>query len=181
MKSIKGSGAFGLDATNMCLLPSVKIPAKFKVPKFEKYKGVSCPKTHIRSFSRKMAAHSDDEKMLMHFFLENLSGASLEWYMQFKHTCIQTWRELAETFLKHYQYYSGMAYNRAHLQSLIQRPDELFKGYGQRWRHLVVRVQPPLLERELVDMFMSTLYGPYLDRVVGNASSIFSDLVIAGE
>ena len=42
-------------------------------------------------------------------------------------------------------------------------------------------VQPPLLERELIDMFMGNLQGPYLDRMVGSTSSGFSDLVLAGE
>lgn len=67
-KAIEGSRTFGLDAADMCLVLGVKIPAKFKVPAFEMYKGVICPKTHIISYCRKMAAYSDEEKLLMHFF-----------------------------------------------------------------------------------------------------------------
>ncbi|XP_050884715.1 uncharacterized protein LOC127087840 [Lathyrus oleraceus] len=67
-KAMEGPNTFGLDATDMCLVPGVKIPPKFKVPSFEKYQGVTCPKTHIRAFCRKIVAHSDDEKLLMHFF-----------------------------------------------------------------------------------------------------------------
>lgn len=66
-KAMQGPDTFGLDAADMCLVPNVKIPPKFKVPSFEKYQGVTCPKTHIRAFCRKMAAHSNDEKLLMHF------------------------------------------------------------------------------------------------------------------
>src|SRR3954462_2874843 len=43
------------------------------------------------------------------------------------------------------------------------------------------RFQPPLLEKELVDMFMRTLQGPYYDKMVGSVSSGFSDLVVIGE
>lgn len=43
------------------------------------------------------------------------------------------------------------------------------------------RVQPPLLEKELVDMFMDTQQGPYFEMMIGNASSSFSDQVIIGE
>lgn len=89
-KAIEGPDTFGLDAADMCLVPGVKIPPKFKVPSFEKYQGVTCPRTHIQALCRKMAAHSDDEKLLMHFFQDNLSGASLEWYMQLEHTHIRT-------------------------------------------------------------------------------------------
>lgn len=96
IKAMEGFGTFGLEAADMCLVPRVKIPAKFKVPVFEKYKGGSCPVTHLRSYCRKMAAYSDDEKLLMRSFQDSLSGASLEWYMQLEHTHVRTWRELVE-------------------------------------------------------------------------------------
>lgn len=112
IKVIKGSSSFRLDAADMCLVPSVKILAKFKVSDFEKYKGVSCLKTHIRCFCRKMNAYFEDEKLLLHFFQNKLSGASLEWYMQVECTHIRTRKELAKAFLKHYQYNKNMAHNR---------------------------------------------------------------------
>lgn len=56
-KVIEGHGTFGLDAAD-----------KFKVQAFEKYKGITYPNTHTRSFSKKMDAYSNDEKLLMHFF-----------------------------------------------------------------------------------------------------------------
>lgn len=45
----------------------------------------------------------------------------------------------------------------------------------------MARVQPPLLECELVDMFMGNLQGPYLDRMVWSTSSSFYELVLEGE
>lgn len=102
MEAIEVSSAFGLDVVDMCLVLGVKIPAKFKVLEFEKYKGVSYLKTQIRSYCRTMDAYFDDDKLLMHLFQDSLSGVSLEWYMQLKRTYIRTWRELAEEFLKHY-------------------------------------------------------------------------------
>ncbi|XP_050918694.1 uncharacterized protein LOC127136143 [Lathyrus oleraceus] len=67
-KAMQGPDTFGLDAADLCLVPDVKIPPKFKVPSFEKYQGITCPKTHIRAFCRNMVAHSSDEKLLMHLF-----------------------------------------------------------------------------------------------------------------
>src|SRR3954465_9407637 len=43
------------------------------------------------------------------------------------------------------------------------------------------RVHPPLLEKEIVEMFMSTLQGPYYDKMIRSISSGFSDLVVIGE
>ncbi|XP_050909030.1 uncharacterized protein LOC127122787 [Lathyrus oleraceus] len=153
MKALQGPDTFGLDAADTCLVPGVKIPPKFKVPNFEKYKGVTYPKTHIRDFCRKVAAHFDDEKLLMHFF----KIASMELHL------------------------SDMAPNQTQLQSLVHKLDESFKEYAHRWRELAARVQPPLIEKELVDMFMGTLHGPYLEKLIGITSAGFSDLMVASE
>lgn len=74
-----------------------------------------------------------------------------------------------------------MASNRTQLQSLTQNTDDSFKEYPQRWRELAPTVQPPLLERELFGMFIGTLQGPYLDRMVRSSSYGFAYLVVAGE
>lgn len=78
LRAMEGSDAIGLDAIEMCLVPKVVIPGKFKVPDFEKYKGASDPRTHIRAYFRKMASYSDDDRLLMHFFQDSLSGVSLD-------------------------------------------------------------------------------------------------------
>ena len=47
----------------MCLVPNVKIPAKFKVPKFENYKGNTFPRAHLVMYVRGMSTHTDDQEM----------------------------------------------------------------------------------------------------------------------
>src|SRR3954463_106051 len=74
-----------------------------------------------------------------------------------------------------------MVTNRMQLQNLSQKKEESFKEYAQRWREMASRVQPPLMEKELVDMFMATLQGPYYDKMVGSISSGFPDLVVINE
>lgn len=83
----------------------------------------------------------------MHFLQDNLRWASLEWYMQLEGSHIQSWRDMAEAFLKHYQYNTYIMPNRTQLQNLTQKSDETFKEYAQRLRELAANVQPPLLER----------------------------------
>ncbi|XP_058726114.1 uncharacterized protein LOC131597431 [Vicia villosa] len=180
-KVVEGYDAFDVDTLEMSLLSDLVIPHKFKVPNFEKYKGLTCPRKHLRMYVRKMAAYDHDQKLMMHFFQDSLSGASVDWYMQLEKTNIRSWTDLANTFLKQYKYNLDMAPNRLQLQNLSQKKDEAFKEYAQRWREIAARVQPPLLEKELVDMFMSTLQGPYYKRMVGSVSSGFSDLVVIGE
>ena len=64
----------------LCLVPNIVIPPKFKVLNFDKYKGTTCPKNHLKMYNRKMGSYSKNEKLLMHFFQEILTGAAITWY-----------------------------------------------------------------------------------------------------
>lgn len=46
---------------------------------------------------------------------------------------------------------------------------------------MAAQVQPSLLEKELVDIFMDNLQSSYFERMIGSASSDFSYLVAVGE
>ncbi|XP_058725919.1 uncharacterized protein LOC131597227 [Vicia villosa] len=178
MRAMEGQGP-GMDINDLGLVPGVRVPLKFKVPNFEKYKGNTCPKTHVQTYYRKMHVYSEDEGLLMHFFQDSLTGASFEWYMRLERANIRSWRDLVEAFIKQYQYNVDMAPNRTQLQNLAQKANESFKEYAQKWRELAARVQPHMLEREMMDMFTNTLEGQYYSAC--SASSSFSDLVMIGE
>lgn len=81
LKAVDCQNLFGIDVVDMCLVPGVTLPTKFKVPYFEKYKGISCPKGHLVMYCRKMAAYIHNNKLMIHCFQDSLSGASLKWYM----------------------------------------------------------------------------------------------------
>ncbi|XP_058784300.1 uncharacterized protein LOC131659076 [Vicia villosa] len=178
MRAMEGQG-LGMDINDLGLVPGVRVPPKFKVPDFEKYKGNTCPKTHVRAYYRKMHVYSEDEGLLMHFFQDSLTGASLEWYMRLERANIRSWRDLVDAFIKQYQYNVDMAPNRTQLQNLSQKANESFKEYAQKWRELAARVQPPMLEREMMDLFTNTLEGQYYSAC--SASSSFAELVMIGE
>ncbi|KAI5404630.1 hypothetical protein KIW84_051693 [Lathyrus oleraceus] len=55
---------------------------------------------------------------------------------------------------------------------------ESFKEYAQKWRDLAGRVKPPMTDRELVDMFMGTLTGPFYSHLLGSSSSGFTELIL---
>ncbi|KAL4387552.1 hypothetical protein GQ457_09G017840 [Hibiscus cannabinus] len=61
------------------------------------------------------------------------------------------------------------------------KSNESFRQYAQRWRDVATQVQPPLGEKEMVVIFIQTLDGPILDRLIGNATTNFADLVLSGE
>src|SRR3954463_14256573 len=181
IRAIEGFSAYGMDAEEICLVPNIVVPPKFKTPDFQKYKGLSCPKSHIIMYCRKMASHIHNDSLLIHCFQDSLSGASLNWYMNLERNRIRSWKDLSDAFLKQYQYNIDMAPTRLQLQNQVQRTNETFKEYAQRWREMAAQVNPPLSESELVDMFMNTLQGHYYEKMVGSVSSGFSDLVRIGE
>jgi len=55
LRAIKGINDYPFtDMVELCLVPDVVIPPKFKVPDFDKYKGTTCPKSHLKIYCRKM-------------------------------------------------------------------------------------------------------------------------------
>ena len=46
---------------------------------------------------------------------------------------------------------------------------------------LAGRVQPPMSDRELTDMFMGTLTYPFFNMLIGSSSSGFTELILTGE
>ena len=81
LRFVEGFGDYPFaDMKNLCLVLDVVIPPKFKVSDFDRYKGTTCPKNHLKMYCRKMRTYSRDEKLLMHFFQDSLAGATVIWY-----------------------------------------------------------------------------------------------------
>ena len=59
--------------------------------------------------------------------------------------------------------------------------NEGFKDYAQKLRDLAGRVQPPLSKRDLVDMFLGTLSGPFFNHLIGSSFAGFTELILTSE
>ncbi|RDX86916.1 hypothetical protein CR513_31682, partial [Mucuna pruriens] len=136
VRVIEGTGAHGLDATDLCLMFDVALPVDFKTLKFEKYKGSSCPRVHLAMYCWKMAAYIHQDKILVHCFQDSLTRAALNWYVNLKKGQVKTWRDLAEAFVHQYKYKKDMTPDHSQVQNLSKTESEGFKGYAQRWREL---------------------------------------------
>ena len=132
----------------LCLVPDVVIPPKIKVLDFDKYKGTTCPKNHLKMYCRKMGAYVKDENLLMHFFQKSLVGAAITWYTNLEPSWVHSWKDLMVAFIRQYQYNSDMALDRMQLQNMCKKDNESFKEYAQRWRDLAAQVAPLMMERD---------------------------------
>ncbi|RDX79708.1 hypothetical protein CR513_39849, partial [Mucuna pruriens] len=152
-------------------MSDVALPTNFKTPKFEKYKGSSCPRVHLAMYCQKMAAYIHQDKILVHCFQDSLTGAVLNWYVN-----LEKGRDLVEAFVRQYKYNEDMMPDRSRLQNLSKTESKAFKDYGQRWRELAAHVKLPLTEKEMVSMFIETLPSSFYDKAVGSVASNFADL-----
>ncbi|RDX84582.1 hypothetical protein CR513_34350, partial [Mucuna pruriens] len=139
LRAIEGTSSHGLDATDLCLVLDIILPADFKV-KFEKYKGSSCPRVHLAMYCRKMASFIHQDKILVHCFQESLTGAALSWYVNLESGHVKTWRDLAEAFICQYKYNEDIVPDRSRLQNMSKKESEGFKDYAQRWCELAAQV-----------------------------------------
>jgi hypothetical protein len=47
---------------------------------------------------------------------------------------------------------------------------ESVREYVQRWRELAAQVNPPLLEKEMIGLFLSTFKALYFEYLVGRSA-----------
>ncbi|RDX66996.1 hypothetical protein CR513_54178, partial [Mucuna pruriens] len=104
-----------------------------------------------------MAAHTQDDKLLIHFFQESLAGATYSWYLNLEKGQIKTWADLVDAFLHQYRYNKELAPNQTQLQNMAKEASKTFKEYAQRWREVAAHVQPLLSDKEMVTIFIETL------------------------
>jgi len=165
----------------MCLVPNMVVLKKFCVPKFIKYSGTQRPMTHLKSYCNKMAEVVHDENLLMHFFQDSLSGATLNWYMRLDNTKIRRWKDLVDAFMKQYKYNMDITPNRTSLSNLEKKDKESIREYAQRWRESAAQVHPPLLDKEMVTLFANTLKVSYYEHLMGGSAQQFTDAMVVCE
>ncbi|XP_058787978.1 uncharacterized protein LOC131662257 [Vicia villosa] len=180
IKALRGKDLFGKEVNDLCLVPNVRVPPKFRLPDFEKYKGNSCPHSHLIMYVRKTSMHTEDQPLLIHYFQDNLSGAALKWYMGLDSTHIRTFHDLGEAFIKQYKYNIGMAQDKDQLRAMSQREKESFKEYAQRWRELAAQIIPPMEEKEMTKVFLKILSTFYYENMVASAPNDFTEMVNMG-
>jgi len=133
LRAIAGGGDYAFaDMEELFQVPEIVILPKFKVSNFDKYKGTTCPKNHLKMYCRKMGAYAKDEKLLMHFFQESLTGAVVTWYTNLEPSRVHSWKDLMVAFIRKYQYNSDMAPDRMELHNMCKKEHESFEEYAQR-------------------------------------------------
>jgi hypothetical protein len=167
-----------IKAVEMCLVPNVVIPKKFRVPEFVKYTRTQCPITHLKAYCNKMAEVVDDEKLLIHFFQDNLSDVSLTWYMRLDNTKVKKWKDLVDAFMRQYKFNIDVGPDRLSFQAMEKDNKESIREYTRRWSEVAAQVNPPMLEKEMISLFSNTFKAPFFEYLVRSSAQYFTDLVV---
>ncbi|KAJ6952774.1 hypothetical protein NC653_041800 [Populus alba x Populus x berolinensis] len=170
-----------IKAAEMCLVPNVVIPKKFRVPEFIKYTGTQCPITHLKAYCNKMAEVVHDEKLLIHFFQDSLSNGALTWYMRLDNTKVKKWKDLVDAFMRQYKFNIDVGPDRLSLQAMKKDNKESIREYARRWSEVAAQVNPPMLEKEMISLFSNTFKAPYFEYLVRSSAQYFTDLVVVAE
>jgi hypothetical protein len=87
-----------------------------------------------------------DEKLLIHFFQDSLSGTALIWYMWLDNTKVKKWKDFVDAFIRQYKFNIDVDPDRSSLQAMEKDNNESIKEYTQRWYEAVVQINLSLLE-----------------------------------
>ncbi|GKV08463.1 hypothetical protein SLEP1_g20085 [Rubroshorea leprosula] len=170
-----------VDISSLCFFPNIQLPHKFKLPEFDKYNGIGCPYAHLTMYCRKMAPYANNEKLMIHYFQDSLTGPADAWFSTLDKSKVKSWHDLTYNFMKQYEYNTSLAPNREDLQKAKKKRSENFKEFAQRWSGLADRVQPPLTDHELSNLFIKSTKGPYCEKLITCVNCTFAQLVIVGE
>ncbi|XP_016702132.2 uncharacterized protein [Gossypium hirsutum] len=117
----------GIDAKDLSLVLDLVLPLKFKMLEFEKYNETSYPRTHITMFCRRMIGYVNNDQLLIHYFQDSLVGAASKWYDQLSRSKINSWKDLAQAFMKQYNHVTDMTPDRITLQNIEKKSNKSFR------------------------------------------------------
>ena len=67
------------------------------------------------------------------------------------------------------------------LERIKQNSTEIYREYANRWRREAARVRPPMIEKELIEVFVHIQELKYYNRMLLILGGKFSEIVRIGE
>jgi hypothetical protein len=65
------------------------------------------------------------------------------------------WKDLVDAFIRQYKLNMDVGNDRSNLQTMEKDNKESIREYTQRWHETVAQVNPPLLEKEMINLFVT--------------------------
>ncbi|XP_070024981.1 uncharacterized protein [Nicotiana sylvestris] len=182
IKNIQGlSGHKCVTFSDLCMFPHIHLPPGFKTPKFQKYDGHNDPIAHLKRYCNQLRGGRGKEELLMPYFGESLVGAASEWFIYQDISHWHVWDDMAQTFIKQFQYNIDIVPDCNSLSSMKKKLAESFREYVVRWREQASRVKPPMDEHELITVFLQDQDPDYFQNMMAAMGRPFADAIKIGE
>ncbi|XP_070043630.1 uncharacterized protein [Nicotiana tomentosiformis] len=117
----------------------------------------------------------------MAYFGESLTGVASEWFMDQETSHWHVWDDMAQAFVKQFQYNIDITPDRNSLSNLKKKPTESFRAYAIKWREQAARVKPPMDEHELITVFLQAQEPDYFQNMMSAVGKSFSEAIKIGE
>ena len=176
---MKGSGDHGLNMKGLTIFPEVFNPEQFKMPDIDKYDGTGCPKTHLQLFFSNVGSMGLTQKQMAQIFPRTLSGAAGRWFAQIEKSTLKSWDDIANAFVKQYNYNTQMEVTRRRLEMTRQRPNERFTDFLARWKGKAAQVIDLPPEKEQVRIMRNNMSRQYHDSLYFQGMTTYDSLIEA--
>ena len=134
----------------------VPFPNNYRQPQFTKFNGTGSPHEHVAHFLAACQDTAHNGALLLHQFVQTLSGLAFTWYSKLAPGSIRTWEQMQDSFLEHF-YSTQRMVGITELTQTLQRPNEKAADFIRRWRNLSLHCPQPITEHEAVRMCMNNL------------------------
>ena len=90
---------------------------------------------------------------------------------------MKIWLDLSTTFVRQYEYNCELTPTRKTLERTKRKPSEDHKTYDKRWKKMAAKVEPPMIEEEIVRMFIKTHDPSYFEEIFCMTGYLFAAIV----
>ncbi|XP_070002685.1 uncharacterized protein [Nicotiana sylvestris] len=174
-------GQGNMSYKELSVSPDVRLPMGFKVPRFNLYDGCGDPVAHLRVYYNEMRSVREKDDLLMAYFSKSLTGAALDWHTR---QDVGKWPilgDMAQDFVRYFQYRSGVTPYRSSLSKMEKKSEESFRKFGLRWREQTARVDTLIGEEEMVELFLQAQGPTYFSHLIPSLGKPFNDVLKMGE
>ncbi|XP_075084516.1 uncharacterized protein LOC142167913 [Nicotiana tabacum] len=171
------------------MFPNVRLPLGFtqglagqkSIPKFEKYDGHVDPIAHLKRYCNQLRGVGRNDELLMAYFWESLTGVASEWFMDQETSHWHVWDDMAQAFVKQFQYNIDIAPDRNSLSNLKKKPTESFREYAVKLREQAARIKPPMDDHELIIVFLQAQEPDYFQNMMSAVGKPFLEAIKIGK
>ncbi|XP_070032707.1 uncharacterized protein [Nicotiana tomentosiformis] len=108
-------------------------------------------------------------------------GLASEWFIDQDISHWHVWDDMAQAFVKQFQYNIDIAPDHNSLSNMKKKPTESFREYVIKWREQAARVKPPMDNHELIIIFLEAQEPDYFQNMMSAMGRPFAEAIKIGE